>query len=62
MFRAFGHENSSVLNGGLPAWEAGGLPLENGAPESEPSPQDYPLPEYDSNIVASAKDITFMNY
>ena len=30
MFRVFGHENVSVLNGGLPKWLADGLPVENG--------------------------------
>ena len=27
MFRAFGHDDVAVLNGGLPAWEAKGLPV-----------------------------------
>lgn len=33
MFRAMGHEDIAVLDGGLPAWEAAGRPLENGPPE-----------------------------
>ena len=32
MFRAFGHERVSVLDGGLPAWRAEGRPLEQGEP------------------------------
>ncbi|AEY00044.1 rhodanese-like sulfurtransferase [Oceanimonas sp. GK1] len=32
MFRAMGHENVAVLNGGLPAWQQAGLPLEQGEP------------------------------
>lgn len=30
MFRVMGHENVSVLNGGLPAWANAGLPLQAG--------------------------------
>jgi len=30
MFRTFGHNNSSVLDGGLPGWETEGLPTETG--------------------------------
>lgn len=29
MFRAMGHKNVTILDGGLPAWEAAGLPLNN---------------------------------
>ncbi len=31
-FRAMGHEGVSVLDGGFPAWEAGGYPIEDGTP------------------------------
>jgi thiosulfate/3-mercaptopyruvate sulfurtransferase len=31
-FRVMGHEDVAVLDGGLPAWEAAGLPLEEGPP------------------------------
>jgi thiosulfate/3-mercaptopyruvate sulfurtransferase len=31
-FRVFGHDNVCVLNGGLPAWEAEGLPVNTSAP------------------------------
>ena len=37
MFRAFGHEHVAVLDGGLPAWRAAGLPLETGAAEPAPA-------------------------
>lgn len=30
MFRLFGHDNVSVLDGGLPAWKSAGLPIETG--------------------------------
>lgn len=33
MFRAMGHEDVAVLDGGLPAWEAKGHPIESGPPE-----------------------------
>ena len=33
-FRVFGHDNVCVLNGGLPAWEAEGLPVNKSAPEN----------------------------
>lgn len=39
MFRAFGHERVAILNGGLPAWRARGLPLETGA--AAPGPARY---------------------
>ncbi|CAM5761666.1 sulfurtransferase [Bosea minatitlanensis] len=32
MFRTFGHRAISVLEGGLPAWNAAGGPMESGAP------------------------------
>jgi thiosulfate/3-mercaptopyruvate sulfurtransferase len=32
-FRVFGHENVYVLNGGLPAWEAEGFPVNTSPPE-----------------------------
>lgn len=30
MFRSFGHQNSSIINGGLPAWIEQGFPVESG--------------------------------
>lgn len=38
-FRMFGHENVLVLNGGLPAWVAAGLPTSD--QPSSPSPTQY---------------------
>ncbi len=32
-FRVFGHDNVCVLNGGLPAWEAEGLPVNTSTPK-----------------------------
>lgn len=34
-FRVFGHRNVSVLDGGLPAWQRAGLPLEEGPASAE---------------------------
>lgn len=34
MFRVFGHDRVAILNGGLAAWKARGLPLEEGSPDS----------------------------
>lgn len=32
LLTTFGHPHASVLDGGLPAWESGGHPIENGPP------------------------------
>lgn len=40
MFRAFGHKDVRVLNGGLPAWKSAGLPTESG-PAPIPAPGTY---------------------
>ena len=33
-FRAMGHEDIKVLDGGFPAWEVGGFPIETGSPQA----------------------------
>jgi thiosulfate/3-mercaptopyruvate sulfurtransferase len=33
-FRVMGHEDVAVLDGGFPAWERGGYPIETGAPQT----------------------------
>src|SRR5439155_27289011 len=38
MLRAHGHERASLLDGGLDAWVAAGLPLTRDEPEIEPAP------------------------
>lgn len=53
MFRAFGHTNSSVLDGGLPRWEAEGLPVEANEPAVSGEAK-YPPPGYDVSVVKSA--------
>jgi len=52
MSQAFGHTNSSVLDGGLPRWEADGLPLDS-SPSAEPSATTYATPELDESVVKS---------
>ena len=37
MVRAFGHDRVAVLDGGLAAWQAAGLPLETGTAAAEPA-------------------------
>ncbi|MFJ3950612.1 sulfurtransferase [Streptomyces libani] len=41
MLRAMGHDRVAVLDGGLPAWRAAGLPLETGAPVPVARPGDF---------------------
>ncbi|MBN2752807.1 MAG: sulfurtransferase [Rhodospirillaceae bacterium] len=40
MFRAFGHDEVAVLDGGLPKWQADGHPIEDG-PERPIGPRDW---------------------
>lgn len=58
-FRAFGHTNSSVLDGGLPRWAAEGLPIETGDSQKvdEPAKVSYPTPAYDSTVIKSYEQI-----
>ena len=52
MFRAFGHKNVSVLNGGLSKWVSEGREVGSAAEKSEE--YDYKL---DSSLVASYEQI-----
>ncbi|KAF8895053.1 Rhodanese-like domain-containing protein [Gymnopilus junonius] len=56
MFRAFGHTNSSVLNGGLPAWVNEQLPVESSMP-SEPRPTTYSAPDLKEQAIRSYDQI-----
>lgn len=51
MFRAFGHTNSSVLDGGLPAWESTLNVEESSHSPSTPKPVQYPPPSLDGNVI-----------
>ncbi|KAJ7357127.1 Rhodanese-like domain-containing protein [Mycena albidolilacea] len=53
MFKSFGHQDAAVLDGGLPRWEAEGLPLDNEPPQEDVKSAKYPTPTLDSNAVRS---------
>lgn len=55
MFRAMGHDNVSVLNGGLPAWQAAGGKTESGVPAPKPAAQFTPTPK--PELVVSAEQV-----
>jgi len=65
MFRSFGHEQSSVLDGGLPRWEFEGLPTESG-PVAEIPRTEYPAPtlasenirNYEQMVSNAAKELS----
>ncbi|KAL0950893.1 hypothetical protein HGRIS_007652 [Hohenbuehelia grisea] len=56
MFRAFGHGNSSIIDGGLPRWQADGLPVEDGVPQ-QAQPSEYPAPILDTATVKSYEQV-----
>lgn len=51
MFRAFGHTNSSVLDGGLPAWESTLNVEETSSPPLTPEPTQYSPPSLDESVI-----------
>jgi len=51
MFRAFGHTNSSVLDGGLPAWESTLNVEESSNAPPAPKAVKYPLPSFDGRVI-----------
>jgi len=51
MFRAFGHTNSSVLDGGLPAWESTLNVEESSHAPSTPKPAQYSPPSLEGSVV-----------
>ncbi|KAL4069384.1 Rhodanese-like domain-containing protein [Scleroderma citrinum] len=57
MFRAFGHVRSSVLDGGLPRWEAEGFETEDVPPADCGKKSTYPPPILDKTIVRSYEQI-----
>jgi thiosulfate/3-mercaptopyruvate sulfurtransferase len=50
-----GHERRALLNGGLGAWQAAGLPLERGA--TSLAPRDYPRPDPDESQVVTTDEL-----
>lgn len=55
MLRVFGHERASVLDGGLRAWRAAGLPLEAG--EVAITPRVFPVRQPRADLVRSLEDV-----
>ncbi|MCC6756995.1 MAG: sulfurtransferase [Arenimonas sp.] len=55
LFMLCGHANVSVLDGGLNAWIAPGMPLERAEAEAPP-PSRYPV-RYRSNLLVSAEEL-----
>lgn len=56
MFRSFGHQNSSVINGGLPRWVHEGLPIESNSPTMIPS-SHYAPPHFDVRSIRDYQQI-----
>ena len=55
MFRVFGHDGISVLDGGLPAWRAAGGPIESGEPAPVP-PRRF-VPSFRSALLVGFGDL-----
>ncbi|KAF7320228.1 hypothetical protein MKEN_00807300 [Mycena kentingensis (nom. inval.)] len=54
MFKSFGHPNAFILDGGLPRWEAEGLPVETVEPSSAPAEKaDYAAPRLSASAITS---------
>lgn len=56
MLRAAGHDRVAVLDGGLPAWRAAGLPLAHGEPPRPPAPGDLGV-ELQRRWLADTNDV-----
>ena len=56
MFRAFGHTNSSVLDGGLPAWESTLNVEESSHTPLTPKPVQYSPPSLDEGFIRGICD------
>jgi thiosulfate/3-mercaptopyruvate sulfurtransferase len=51
MLRAFGHTQSSVLDGGLPRWVAEGGPVHSNP--SKVQEAEYAEPQYNEDVIRS---------
>lgn len=56
MFRAFGHQKSSILDGGLPRWNAEGFPVET-KPPGDVARTQYPTPTLDADTIRSYQQV-----
>jgi thiosulfate/3-mercaptopyruvate sulfurtransferase len=54
-FRVMGHEEVSVLDGGFPAWERGGFPIETGAPQARM--ERHFTPRFRADLVRDLADM-----
>jgi thiosulfate/3-mercaptopyruvate sulfurtransferase len=55
MFRAMGHDDVAVLNGGLKKWKAEGRPVEDGEPRRRT--ERHFTPRYNADLVRDADDV-----
>lgn len=58
MFRSFGHTKSSILDGGLPRWEAEGHPVTRNTPPGPTAQTTYPTPTLQPVIESSSTVIS----
>lgn len=54
-FRVMGHEDVSVLDGGFPAWERGGFPIDGGPPAARA--ERHFTARYRGDLVRDASDV-----
>jgi thiosulfate/3-mercaptopyruvate sulfurtransferase len=54
-FRVMGHEDVAVLDGGFPAWERGGYPIETGPPRARM--ERHFTPRFRADLVRSLDDV-----
>ena len=57
MFRSFGHQSSSIIDGGLPRWADEDLPLEITEP-TQPQPTHYPAPFLNEEAIKSTLHVS----
>ena len=59
MFRSFGHQSSSIIDGGLPRWVDEDLPLETTKP-TEPQLTHYPAPKLNEEAIKSTPHLSLV--
>ncbi|KAI0034909.1 thiosulfate sulfurtransferase [Vararia minispora EC-137] len=55
--RSFGHENSSILNGGIEGWKAEGFVIEDGSPQPSKQAEEYPAPILHADVIQDYEQI-----